>query len=53
MRHTHTYVTLEISDVAYAEIRAKLEAADYPHTFMPDGEIDMTGIAVHANLLKK
>lgn len=44
--HTHTYVVLEISQVAYDEIAAKLKAADYSHCFNADGEIDMAGIAV-------
>lgn len=46
MRVTHTYVTLAISQAAYTEIRAKLEAAGYGHAFMEDGEIDMHGLAV-------
>lgn len=48
MRSTHTYAVLEISNAAYDEIRAKLEAAGYQHAFMDDGEIDMHGIAVKA-----
>ncbi len=49
IRQTHTYVTLEISDLAYQEIRSKLEAAGYQHTFMNDGAIDMHGIAVKSD----
>ncbi len=45
MRSTHTYAVLEISRQAYAEIRAKLEAADYGHAFNGD-TIDMHGIAL-------
>ncbi len=48
-RQTHTYVELEISDEAYKEIRSKLEAAGYQHTFMNDGAIDMQGIAVKSD----
>jgi hypothetical protein len=45
MRSTHTYVILEISPEAHAEIKAKLLAADYGHAI--DGEtIDMHGIAL-------
>lgn len=40
---------LEISDLAYTEIKSKLEAAGYQHTFMDDGAIDMHGIAVKSN----
>lgn len=46
VRQTHTYVTLDISEAAYTEIRGKLEAAGYQHTFISGGEIDMQGIAV-------
>lgn len=46
MRHTHTYVTLEISAIGYDEIARKLRDADYGHCFNSSGEIDMTGIAV-------
>lgn len=49
MRATHTYAVLDISQEAYDEIRAKLEEAGYQHAFMPDGEIDMHGIAVSAD----
>lgn len=46
---THTYAVLAVSPAAYAEIRAKLAAAGYEHTFhVEDGEevIDMHGIAL-------
>lgn len=48
---TYTYVTLEVSHAAYAEIKAKLEVAGYQHTFHDnrDGDgvvIDMHGIAL-------
>lgn len=49
MRSTHTYVTMDISAQAYAEIRAKMLAADYGHTLdKDDGEevIDMHGLAL-------
>ena len=48
---TYTYAVLEISASAYAEIRAKLDAAGYGHAFYDDGDgevIDMHGIAVRA-----
>ena len=48
---THTYAILQVSPAAYAEIRAKLEAAGYTDQFHddPDGELlDMHGIAVQA-----
>lgn len=46
-RHTHTYVTLDVSAATFAEIKAKLEVAEYWHVFNADKtEIDMTGIAV-------
>lgn len=51
-RVTHTYVLLEVSEAAYEEIRAKLEAAGYQHVFHdnPDApaspRIDMHGIAL-------
>lgn len=43
---THTYVTLEISDAAYDEIKKKLLDAEYDHVFGDDGEMDMHGIAL-------
>jgi hypothetical protein len=46
---SYTYVILDVSPAAYAEIRAKLEAAGYGHAFHreDDGEvIDMHGIAL-------
>lgn len=52
MRTTYTYVLLELSESAYEEIRAKMEAAGYQHAFHenPDApaspRIDMHGIAV-------
>ncbi len=51
VRQTHTYATLEISQSAFDEIKAKLEVAGYQHAFHQDGDkllIDMHGIAVHA-----
>lgn len=45
MRSTHTYVVMELSPAAHAEIKAKMLAAGYGHAI--DGEaIDMHGIAV-------
>lgn len=51
LRHTstHTYVSLEISEAAYNEIKQKLIEADYRHAIhdTPDGGyIDMQGLAV-------
>jgi len=51
MNLTYTYVVLEISRAAYAEIRDKLEVAGYAHAFIKDDgaeAIDMYGIAVRA-----
>lgn len=51
---TYTYAVLEISQLAYDEIAAKLEAAGYQHAFHRDPTdngapvIDMHGIAVKA-----
>jgi hypothetical protein len=45
MRSTHTYVVMELSPAAHAEIKAKMLAAGYQHAI--DGDtIDMHGIAV-------
>jgi hypothetical protein len=47
---THTYVVLELPPSAFEEIRAKLAAVGYQHTFHHDEGypivIDMHGIAV-------
>lgn len=48
---SHTYVTLELSETAYQEIRSKLLEAGYYHCFDIDdkdkrGAIDMPGLAV-------
>lgn len=48
---THTYALLEVSPGAYAEIRAKLEAAGYAHAFHQDDNqevIDLHGLALVA-----
>ena len=45
MRSTYTYVIMELSPAAHAEIKEKMLAAGYQHAI--DGEtIDMHGIAV-------
>jgi hypothetical protein len=44
---THTFVLMELSDAAYAEIKAQMEAAGYQHAFDEQGNIDMHGIAVN------
>lgn len=46
MQSTHTYVTLEVSESAYEEVKQKLLAAECGHCLNSDGEIDMTGIAL-------
>jgi hypothetical protein len=51
LRTTYTYVTLDVSQAAFDEIRAKLEAADYGHAFERDKNenvvtIDMHGLAL-------
>lgn len=52
MRHTHTYVLLELSESAYEEIRKKMEEAGYQHAFIDNSDmpasprISMQGIAV-------
>ena len=47
---SYTYVILDVSNAAYNEIKAKLEAADYHHAFHEDREygvvIDMHGLAL-------
>lgn len=45
---TYTFATLDISQVAYDEIAAKLRAAGYDQAFLEDGQIDMHGIALCA-----
>lgn len=49
LRQTYTFVILELSSAAYAEIKKKLEDAGYEQAFLDnDGRpvIDMHGIAV-------
>lgn len=49
MRSTHTYVTMDVSARAYAEIRQKMLEASYEHAVHRDGEkelIDMHGLAI-------
>jgi hypothetical protein len=50
LRRTHTFVTLAISQEAYKEIREKLLAAGYNHSFVYDFNneetIDMHGIGL-------
>jgi hypothetical protein len=50
IRSTHTYVILDLSPAAYAEIAEKLRLADYDHCFHKGAAgrslIDMHGIAV-------
>lgn len=46
MRATHTFVTMDLSEAAFNEIRQKLQDAGYEHAFIEEGLIDMRGIAV-------
>lgn len=46
MRCTHTFVTLPISPAAFDEIKGRLAAAGYEHTFVDGETIDMAGIAL-------
>jgi hypothetical protein len=46
---THTFAALDISAAAFEEIKQRLEAVSYQHTFIKtDGQdlIDMQGIAL-------
>jgi hypothetical protein len=45
MRTTHTFAELAVSEEAYHEIYALLDAAGYHHAFI-DGAIDMNGITL-------
>ena len=48
---TYTYAVLCVSPATYAEIRAKLDAAGYAHTFHTNEGteiLDMHGIALQA-----
>lgn len=44
---THTYAVLDVTPMAFVEIRRRLEAAGYQHAFHDD-VIDMHGIALRA-----
>ena len=46
LRTTHVTALLEVRREVYTEIRELLERAGYEHTFMQDGSIDMTDIAI-------
>lgn len=46
IRTTHTYAILKIDPEAFADIKWQLKQAGYEHAFMPNGEIDMAGIAI-------
>jgi hypothetical protein len=39
---------MEVSNVAYQEVKQKLLDADYGHCILSTGEIDLTGIALVA-----
>lgn len=43
---SYTLASLGLSQVAYDEIKAKLRAAGYQHTFMASGMVNMNGIGV-------
>lgn len=47
MRTTHTYAVLEVTPMAFAEIKHRLEMAGYDHAFHGD-MIDMHGIGLKA-----
>lgn len=49
MRSTHTYVILELSPAAHAEIMQKMRMAGYQHA-IEGGTIDMHGIAVETEM---
>ena len=57
IRQTRTYAVLQIGSRAYREIKSKLVAAGYEHTFQKDEEhgevIDMSGIALAALPVRK
>ena len=42
---THSFAELEVSELAYNEIKRKLKEAGYEHAFI-EGAIDMKGIAL-------
>jgi hypothetical protein len=46
LKQTRTCVTLEVSEITYAEIAGKLRIAGYDRAFNPDGAIDMHGLAL-------
>lgn len=49
-RMTHTFALLELSPMAYEEIRGKLLDASYDHAINTDGTIDMHGIGIACDL---
>jgi len=50
MRTTHTYVTMEVPKELHDLVRANMEAAGYQHAINDEGEIDMHGIALVAEV---
>lgn len=46
LRQTHTFVELNVSPLAFGEIKSDLEDADYQHAFIAPDLIDMSGIAI-------
>jgi hypothetical protein len=46
MRQTHTFVTLDLSEATFNEIKERFEEVGYDQAFLDDGLIDMNGIAV-------
>ena len=46
-RSTHTYAVLEVTPMAFVEIKRRLDVAGYAHAFIDD-VIDMHGIALRA-----
>ncbi len=50
---TYTVVVLEVSKSTYKEIRKLLKRAGYGHTFLEDGLMDMSHIAISRKTGKK
>ena len=49
MAKTYTYVKLQISKLAFDEIKKKLTEAGYEHCFSDDGCIDMHGLSLESD----
>lgn len=53
LRQTHTVVQMGVPPNVFHWIKNKLTEHGYTHTFMPDGGIDMTGIALVEDIEEK